>query len=61
MEFTSPTMPDSEGLFQTMINSFGTAGTIGVAVIGGAVALGIIVIVGMWGWRMAKKWLSAAK
>lgn len=61
MTFTSPTMPDSTSIFQKMIDQFGTAGTIGIAVIGAAVALGVIVILGMWGWRLAKKWLSAAK
>lgn len=61
MTFTEPTMPASQTIFQKMIDNFGTAGTIGIAVIGAAVALGIIVILGMWGWRLAKKWLSAAK
>lgn len=61
MTLNEPTMPDNSSVFQDMVNSFGTAGTIGVAIIGGAVALGIICILGMWGWRMAKKWLSAAK
>lgn len=61
MVFTDPTMPDSTSIFQKMINTFGTAGTIGIAVIGAAVALGILIILGMWGWRLAKKWLSAAK
>jgi hypothetical protein len=54
-------MPDSTSIFQKMIDNFGVAGTIGIAIIGGAVALGILVILGMWGWRLAKKWLSAAK
>lgn len=61
MTFTDPTMPSTTGVFQDMIDSFGTAGTIGVAIIGGAVALGVVCILGMWGWRLAKKWLSAAK
>lgn len=61
MTFTEPSMPDSTSIFQSMIDNFGTAGTIGLAIIGAAVALGIIVILGMWGWRLAKKWLSAAK
>jgi hypothetical protein len=61
MTFTPAPVPDSTSLFQTMINQFGTAGTIALAVIGGAVALGVIVIVAMYGWRLAKKWLSAAK
>lgn len=61
MTFTSPTMPETTTVFQKMIDGFGTAGTIGIAVIGAAVALGVIVILGMWGWRLAKKWLAAAK
>ena len=54
-------MPDNSSIFQKMVDMFGTAGTIGIAIIGGAVALGIIIILGMWGWRLLKKWLSAAK
>lgn len=61
MTFTQPAMPDTQSVFQKMVDNFGTAGTIGIAIIGGAVALGIICILGMWGWRLAKKWLSAAK
>lgn len=61
MSLTPPTMPNNSSIFQDMVDSFGTAGQIGVAIIGGAVALGIIVILGMWGWRLAKKWLAAAK
>lgn len=61
MTFTQPTMPDSTSIFQEMIDNFGTAGTIGLAVIGAAVGLGVIVILGMWAWRLAKKWLAAAK
>lgn len=54
-------MPDSTSIFQEMIDNFGTAGTVGLAIIGAAVALGVIVILGLWGWRLAKKWLAAAK
>lgn len=61
MTFTEPAMPSSTSIFQKMIDTFGTAGTIGIAIIGAAVALGLIIILGMWGWRLAKKWLSAAK
>lgn len=61
MTFKDPTMPDTTSIFQKMIDTFGTAGTIGIAVIGGAVGLGILVILGMWGWRLAKKWLASAK
>jgi hypothetical protein len=61
MTFVDPTMPDSTSIFQSMINNFGTAGTIAIAIIGAAVALGVIVILGMYGWRLAKKWLASAK
>lgn len=54
-------MPSSQTIFQSMINNFGTAGTIAIAIIGAAVALGVIVILGMYGWRLAKKWLAASK
>lgn len=59
--FIPPVMPDSTSLFQKMLNSFGTAGTIAIAVIGGAVALGILIIIGLWGWRLLKKWLASSK
>lgn len=58
---TPPTIPSSDSIFQEMLDTFGTAGTVGIAIIGGAVALGVVIILGMWGWRLAKKWLSAAK
>lgn len=58
---TEPTMPDSTGVMQRMVDSFGTAGTYAIVVIGAAVALGIIVILGMYTWRLLKKWLSSAK
>lgn len=58
---TPPTMPDSSGVMQSMVDSFGTAGSYAIVVIGAAVALGIIVILGMYTWRLLKKWLSSAK
>ncbi|MGO0063936.1 hypothetical protein ACTID9_28710 (plasmid) [Brevibacillus fluminis] len=58
---TEPTMPDSTSVMQRMVDSFGTAGTYAIVVIGAAVALGIIVILGMYTWRLLKKWLSSAK
>jgi hypothetical protein len=57
----APIMPDSTSLFQSMINSFGKAGTIALIVIGGAVALGLIVILALWAWRLTKKWLASSK
>lgn len=56
-----PTMPDSSSVIQSMVNSFGTAGTDAIAIITAAVGLGVIVIVGMYAWRSLKKWLSASK
>ncbi len=61
MVLTAPTLPSATGVVQNMVDSFGTAGTIGIAVIGAAVGLGIIVILGSYGWRLVKKWLSSAK
>jgi len=61
MTFTQPTMPDNTSLFQKMIDTFGTAGTIGLAIAGGAVALGVLMIIGYWGFGVAKKWLGKAK
>ncbi|MNW44039.1 hypothetical protein D3C74_212550 [compost metagenome] len=61
MTFTEPTMPGTQGLFQKMIDMFGTAGTIGLAIIGGAVALGLMVVLARWGWGLLKGWLSKAK
>lgn len=61
MTLTPPTMPNESSIFQEMVDMFGTAGTIGIAIIGAAVALGIIIILGRWGWQLVKKWLSSAK
>ena len=61
MTLTAPTLPSSTGVVQNMIDSFGTAGTVGIAVIGAAIGLVIIVILGAYAWRLVKKWLSAAK
>lgn len=61
MTLTPPTMPASDSLFQKMVDMFGSAGTIGLVIIGGAVALGLIVIIAMWAWRLLKKWLSSSK
>lgn len=59
--YIPPTMPDPEKIFQNMLDMFGIAGTIAIAIIGGAIALGIIVILGMWAWRLLKRWLATAK
>jgi hypothetical protein len=58
---TPPVMPAGDSVFQSMVDMFGTAGTYGLVVIGGAVGLGLIVVLAMWVWRLLKKWLSTAK
>lgn len=59
--FVPPLFPAPDNIFQSMLDNFGEAGTIAVTVILGAVALGIICILGLYGWRMAKRWLNAAR
>jgi len=59
--FVPPVFPAPDGIFQMMLDNFGTAGTIAIAIIGGAVALGILCILGIWGWRLLKRWLAAAR
>lgn len=59
--YIPPNMPDSTSLFQRMVNSFGSAGTVALAVIGSAVALGGLIILGLWAWRLLKKWLALSK
>ncbi|HEY0827108.1 MAG TPA: hypothetical protein VGE40_03360 [Bacilli bacterium] len=58
---TPPTMPASDSVYQAMVDMFGEAATKGLLIIGGAVALGLIVIIAMWAWRLLKKWLSSSK
>jgi hypothetical protein len=60
-KYLPPNLPSIVELFQKMLDSFGTAGTIALAIIGGAIALGIITVLGMFGWRTFKKWLASAK
>jgi hypothetical protein len=59
--YTPPNMPNPTQIFQRMINGFGDAGTVGAALILAAVGLGVICILGIWGWRLSKKWLAASK
>jgi chitodextrinase len=59
--FLPPVFPSPEGIFQQMIDNFGEAGTVAIAIVGAAVALGILCILGLWGWRLSKRWLSATK
>lgn len=60
-DLEDPLLPSETGVYQRMVNLFGTAGTYALVVIGGAVALGIIVILAMYTWRLLKRWLSSAK
>lgn len=59
--FVPPVLPNPTNLFQTMINNFGRAGSIAVALISAACALGLMITVAMWGWRLTKKWLAVSK
>lgn len=59
--FIPPTFPNPQELFQRMLDVFGTAGTIAVAIIGGALLLGIMVVLARWAWIMLRGWLSRAK
>ena len=58
---TPPTFDSTDSVFQSMIDTFGQAGTIAVAVIAAAVGLGVITILGNYGFGLFKKWLSKAK
>lgn len=59
--YVPPTMPNPQDLFQRMLDVFGTAGTIAIAVISGAILLGILCVLALWGWRLFKQWLARAK
>jgi hypothetical protein len=61
MGLTQPTMPSNTTIFQKMLDSFGSAGEIVIAIIIAAVGLGVITVLGMFAWRSFKKWLSSAK
>lgn len=60
-DVASPDMPDGSEPVQGMVDIFVTAGKYALVVIGAAVALGIIVILGIYTWRLLKRWLSSAK
>lgn len=57
MTFTEPLVPSVQLIVQKMINTFGTAGTIAIAVIGGAVVLGILVVLARYGWGLLQGWI----
>lgn len=59
--FNPPVLPTVGGVFQGLIDNFGLAGAIGVLIVSAGVALGAMIILGIWGWRRARHWLSAAK
>lgn len=59
--YIPPVFPNPQELFQKMLDVFGTAGTIAVAIIGGSIALGIICILAMWAWRLLKRWLAKSR
>lgn len=59
--FIPPDFPDSTTIFQKILNSFGSAGQVGIAIILAAVALAVIIILGLYGWRLTKRWLASIK
>lgn len=59
--FVAPVIPNPDSVFQLMLDNFGTAGTTGLAIIGGAVALGVVIIIALYAWRLAKRWLATTK
>lgn len=61
VNLSQPSMPDPTSTMQTMVDSFGQAGSYAIAIIGGAVALGVMVILAMYAWRLLKRWLHTAK
>lgn len=58
---TAPTMPDATSTINTFGGIFSDGGTIALFVIGGAVALGAIVIVAKYGWSNVRTWLNRSK
>lgn len=59
--YVPPSMPNPQEMFQRMLDVFGVAGTIALAIIGGAILLGLMCLLAMWGWRLLKRWLARAK
>lgn len=59
--FVPPPLPDPTSLFQRMLDGFGDSGKIAIAIIGGAVLLGVMVVLAMFGWRLTRRWISAVK
>lgn len=59
--FVPPVFPDPISIFQRMIDSFGTSGMIAKAIITAAVALGVVVVLGIWAWRLAKRWMARTR
>jgi hypothetical protein len=58
---TPPTAPQATSIVNQLLGGLGDAGTIGLAVIGAAVALGLMILLAGWAWRTVKKWISTAK
>lgn len=55
-----PVMPDSKPTMQSMLDALGPAARYALAVIGGAVLLGVLVILAWWAWRLVKRWIRGA-
>jgi hypothetical protein len=60
-DLTPPTAPEATSIVNQLLGGLGDAGTIGLAVIGAAVALGLMILLAGWAWRSVKKWISTAK
>lgn len=59
--YIPPNLPNPMGIFQHILNNFGTAAYIGFLVILSAVSLGIIIVLGLFAWRLTKKWIATSK
>jgi hypothetical protein len=59
--YIPPLMPNPSMMFQKMLDSFSDAGIVAVALIGAAVSLGILTVLGIFAWRSFRKWLASAK
>jgi hypothetical protein len=59
--YLPPIVPESDSAMQSLFNLFTVAAIVGLKIIGGAVALGAIMILALWAWRSTKKWLATSK
>lgn len=59
--YVPPIFPSPGFIYQEMLDNFGGAGTVAIAIIAAAIALGLICILGIYGWRLAKRWLATTR